>query len=30
MDFIQEISGFDIKTFLESNAGKYTISRDII
>ena len=30
MDFIQEISGFDIKTFLENNAGKYTISRDII
>ncbi|MEA5618035.1 restriction endonuclease [Cronbergia sp. UHCC 0137] len=30
MDFVHKISGVDIKTFLESNAGKYTISRDII
>jgi hypothetical protein len=30
MNFIHNISGVDIKTFLEINAGKYTISRDII
>lgn len=26
MDFIQEISGFDIRTFLKNNVGKYKIS----
>lgn len=30
MDFIQRISGVDVKTFLENQAGKYTVSRNLI
>ncbi|MCW5312398.1 restriction endonuclease [Nostoc sp. KVJ3] len=30
MDFIHQISGIDIKAFLENNAGKYTVGRNSI